>query len=205
MCLRLGISKAQEMVAFALTRAERRVAGPSNRTCARGSGSAGRGVRRGARGGGARAIGRDDLHPYGRRSAIAIHHPGSAASTTRLNVGALRVVSAGLDRGHVCVPGGRQAATSDASRGRDVANGKRPPLGSAGGSGSSGSDLACCIGCGQTWKLRACLKCRTARFCGAECNRRMWPVHKQSCKTFAAAYQAAEAAADEHSTEPATE
>ncbi|KAJ1622905.1 hypothetical protein T492DRAFT_884461 [Pavlovales sp. CCMP2436] len=58
---------------------------------------------------------------------------------------------------------------------------------------------ACCVGCGQTRKLRACLKYRTARFCGAECVRRMWPVHKQSCKTFAAAYQAtAAAAADEH-------
>jgi len=38
--------------------------------------------------------------------------------------------------------------------------------------------------CGKTQKLRACLKCRTARFCGAECIWRMWPLHKQSCKTF---------------------
>jgi len=58
-------------------------------------------------------------------------------------------------------------------------------------------------------KLRACIKYRAARFCGAECVRRMWPVHKQSCKTFAAAYQAAAAAADddanEHGAEPAAE
>jgi len=37
---------------------------------------------------------------------------------------------------------------------------------------------ACCIGCGQTRKLSTFSKCLTARFCGAECIRRMWPVHK---------------------------
>jgi hypothetical protein len=41
-------------------------------------------------------------------------------------------------------------------------------------------------------------------------NPALWPVHKQSCKTFAAAYQAAAAAAvddgaDEHGAEPAAE
>jgi len=45
----------------------------------------------------------------------------------------------------------------------------------------------CCVGCGRTRKLSTCSKCLTAKFCGAECVRRMWPVHKQSCKTFAAA------------------
>jgi len=66
---------------------------------------------------------------------------------------------------------------------------------------------ACCVGCGRTRKLRACSKCLTAKFCGAECVRRMWPVHKQSCKTFAAAREEAAAAADggadEHGSAPA--
>jgi len=66
---------------------------------------------------------------------------------------------------------------------------------------------ACCVGCGKTRKLVLCSKCLTARFCGAECVRRMWPVHKQSCKTFAAAREEAAAAADggadEHGAAPA--
>ncbi|KAJ1628473.1 hypothetical protein T492DRAFT_875124 [Pavlovales sp. CCMP2436] len=67
---------------------------------------------------------------------------------------------------------------------------------------------ACCVGCGKTRKLRACSKCLTAKFCGAECVRRMWPVHKQSCKTFAAAWEEAAAAgadggADEYGAAPA--
>ncbi|KAJ1622092.1 hypothetical protein T492DRAFT_913713 [Pavlovales sp. CCMP2436] len=65
---------------------------------------------------------------------------------------------------------------------------------------------ACCIGCGKTLKLRACSKCLTARFCGAECVRRMWAVHKQSCKTFAAARDEAAVAVDggtnEHGAAP---
>ncbi|KAJ1640958.1 hypothetical protein T492DRAFT_898087 [Pavlovales sp. CCMP2436] len=66
---------------------------------------------------------------------------------------------------------------------------------------------ACCVGCGKTRKLRACSKCLTAKFFGAECIRRMWPVHKQSCKTFAAgreeAAAAADGGADEHGAAPA--
>jgi len=45
---------------------------------------------------------------------------------------------------------------------------------------------ACCIGCGQTKKLKVCSKCRVAKFCGVECERRMWPVHKAGCRRFAA-------------------
>jgi len=54
---------------------------------------------------------------------------------------------------------------------------------------------ACRIGCGKTPKLRACSKCLTARFCGTECVRHMSPVDKQCCKTFAAAWRDATAAA----------
>jgi len=61
----------------------------------------------------------------------------------------------------------------------------------------------CCVGCGRTRKLSTCSKCLTAKFCGAECVRRMWPVHKQSCKTFAAAREEAAAAADGHDAAPA--
>ncbi|KAJ1627094.1 hypothetical protein T492DRAFT_877329, partial [Pavlovales sp. CCMP2436] len=57
---------------------------------------------------------------------------------------------------------------------------------------------ACCVGCDKTRKLSTCSRCLTAKFCGAECVRRMCPVHKQSCKTFAAAREEAAAAADEH-------
>jgi len=45
---------------------------------------------------------------------------------------------------------------------------------------------ACCIGCGQTKKLKMCSKCRVAKFCGAECMQRMWSVHKAGCRRFAA-------------------
>ncbi|KAJ1630778.1 hypothetical protein T492DRAFT_871126 [Pavlovales sp. CCMP2436] len=66
---------------------------------------------------------------------------------------------------------------------------------------------ACCVGCGRTRKLRACSKCLTAKFCGAKCIQCMWPVHKQNCKTFAAAREEAAAAADggadEHGSAPA--
>ncbi|KAJ1629277.1 hypothetical protein T492DRAFT_873665 [Pavlovales sp. CCMP2436] len=42
----------------------------------------------------------------------------------------------------------------------------------------------CCIGCGKMEQLQTCSKCLTAKFCGAECVRRMWPVHKPGCKAW---------------------
>jgi TPR repeat protein len=44
----------------------------------------------------------------------------------------------------------------------------------------------CCMGCGATRKLKACAKCKVARFCTAECQRRTWPEHKPHCKRWAA-------------------
>lgn len=44
----------------------------------------------------------------------------------------------------------------------------------------------CCIGCGASRGLKVCTKCHVAKFCGAECARRMWPAHKKSCKLWAA-------------------
>jgi TPR repeat protein len=43
---------------------------------------------------------------------------------------------------------------------------------------------ACCVGCGASHKLKTCSKCRVARFCDTECNARMWPAHKASCKVW---------------------
>jgi hypothetical protein len=43
----------------------------------------------------------------------------------------------------------------------------------------------CCIGCGKTEQLQVCAKCLTAMFCSRECQRRMWPKHKQACKAWA--------------------
>jgi hypothetical protein len=43
------------------------------------------------------------------------------------------------------------------------------------------------MGCGATRKLKACAKCKVARFCTAECQRRTWPVHKPHCKRWEAA------------------
>jgi hypothetical protein len=43
----------------------------------------------------------------------------------------------------------------------------------------------CCIGCGKTEQLQVCAKCLTAKFCSRECQRRMWPKHKQACKAWA--------------------
>jgi TPR repeat protein len=51
---------------------------------------------------------------------------------------------------------------------------------------------ACCMGCGATRKLKACAKCKVARFCTAECQRRTWAEHKPHCKLWAA-HAAAEA------------
>jgi hypothetical protein len=51
---------------------------------------------------------------------------------------------------------------------------------------------ACCMGCGATRKLKACAKCKVARFCSAECQRRTWAEHKPHCKLWAA-HAAAEA------------
>jgi len=68
---------------------------------------------------------------------------------------------------------------------------------------------ACCIGKGKTRKLRSCSKCLTAKFSGDEFVRRMWLVHKQSCKTFTAAREKAAAAvdgcADDHGAAPGAE
>jgi hypothetical protein len=46
---------------------------------------------------------------------------------------------------------------------------------------------ACCLGCGAQAaqrKLKACAKCRVARFCGSECLARAWPAHKPNCKLW---------------------
>jgi TPR repeat protein len=43
----------------------------------------------------------------------------------------------------------------------------------------------CCIGCGKTGQLQVCAKCLTAKFCSRECQRRMWPAHKQACRAWA--------------------
>jgi hypothetical protein len=44
----------------------------------------------------------------------------------------------------------------------------------------------CCVGCGAVRKLKACSKCRVARFCDKECTARMWQAHKASCKAWRA-------------------
>lgn len=54
---------------------------------------------------------------------------------------------------------------------------------------------ACCIGCGKTQRLRRCSRCHVAKFCGAACARRMWPVHNAGCSLWAADEAAAFAAA----------
>jgi hypothetical protein len=54
---------------------------------------------------------------------------------------------------------------------------------------------ACCIGCGNTEQLQVCAKCRTAKFCSRECQRRMWPAHKQACRAWAEQKAAAAAEA----------
>jgi TPR repeat protein len=43
---------------------------------------------------------------------------------------------------------------------------------------------ACCMGCGATRKLKMCTKCKVARFCGAECQRRAWAEHRPHCKRW---------------------
>ena len=58
----------------------------------------------------------------------------------------------------------------------------------------------CCIGCGKTEQLQVCAKCRTAKFCSRECQRRMWPAHKQACNAWAE-QKATAAAADDYAEE----
>ena len=38
-----------------------------------------------------------------------------------------------------------------------------------------------CLGCLTQHNLKACAKCRVARFCSSECIARAWPAHKPSC------------------------
>ncbi|KAJ1616679.1 hypothetical protein T492DRAFT_894995 [Pavlovales sp. CCMP2436] len=66
--------------------------------------------------GGGRAVGHDDLHPYRARSATTLLRTGTAACTTGLNAGALRVVSARLGRGpHVRAGRAAEAAPNAAA------------------------------------------------------------------------------------------
>jgi TPR repeat protein len=58
----------------------------------------------------------------------------------------------------------------------------------------------CCIGCGQTEQLQVCAKCLTAKFCSRECQRHIWPAHKQACKAWAQQKSAAAAEAGRHSS-----
>lgn len=45
----------------------------------------------------------------------------------------------------------------------------------------------CCQACGkQSLTLLQCARCRTARYCDAECQRSNWLDHKRSCKVAAA-------------------
>ena len=44
--------------------------------------------------------------------------------------------------------------------------------------------VACCAGCGKTEGLRQCTKCHVARFCGKECQARVWPTHKPFCRAW---------------------
>jgi hypothetical protein len=61
---------------------------------------------------------------------------------------------------------------------------------------------ACCMGCGAMRKLETCAKCKVAKFCGAECQRRTWAEHKSHCKAWAAdPPQAAAAVVDAASRE----
>jgi hypothetical protein len=47
---------------------------------------------------------------------------------------------------------------------------------------------ACCgAASGPGVTLRLCSGCRLVRFCGAACQRQMWPEHKAACKAAAAA------------------
>ena len=50
----------------------------------------------------------------------------------------------------------------------------------------------CCAGCGRSdAKIKLCIGCRVASFCGKECAARMWPVHKPHCKRWKAEASAA--------------
>jgi TPR repeat protein len=64
----------------------------------------------------------------------------------------------------------------------------------------------CCIGCGKTEQLQVCAKCLTAKFCSRECQRRMWPMHKQACRAWVEqkAAAAAEAGGASSSTRAGT-
>jgi len=62
----------------------------------------------------------------------------------------------------------------------------------------------CCISCGKTAQLSTCSKCLTAKFCGQECLRRLWPVHKQSCKAWQADGGASSSALEEEAVDLAS-
>jgi hypothetical protein len=69
-----------------------------------------------------------------------------------------------------------------AAQGEDSARQLLAPL-----AGERAYVSACCMGCGATRKLKACAKCKVARFCTAECQKRTWSEHKPHCKRWAEA------------------
>lgn len=64
------------------------------------------------------------------------------------------------------------------------------------GSGSGGSGAGVCAQCGGgpaagQERLLKCGRCKGVRYCGPECQKAHWPVHKQECKRLAAQAAAA--------------
>jgi hypothetical protein len=41
-----------------------------------------------------------------------------------------------------------------------------------------------CHRCGKTGHFKKCAQCKIAKYCGADCQKADWPVHKAICGTF---------------------
>jgi hypothetical protein len=55
----------------------------------------------------------------------------------------------------------------------------------------------CCLGCGARRKLKTCTRCKVAKFCGAECVARAWPLHKPNCTLWRDAHDVQTANTDQ--------
>lgn len=84
--------------------------------------------------------------------------------------------------------------TEEASRAAGERHARQAPRQSRPGEDKSALAWAC-TRCGAKGALKICTRCRSARYCGRECQLAAWPSHKQACAALCAATAAAPAAA----------
>jgi len=108
---------------------------------------------------------------------LARHHEPSIVGSKR---GAAERLRLRLEEGSVTTggAGGEDAAVgggSGAVSAEGIATGAEACVASRAGCGNTA-----CVATAPV--LRACVRCKTQRYCGAACQKADWPLHKASCK-----------------------